>query len=249
VFFEITGCAGLVGQKEPAQERLLEPEELKQILAHRVREFRSLRSLATVSFRGTEGRGSFEEAVVVGRPNRLRLETLSAFGALAVVTVNGSEIAGLHPREGLFVRGKATKANLMRYTRIPLELSEITALLMGLPPVDPDTSWEISGNTMTRTFAAGGKETISFDSNVKLPVKWERSGPGGAGQLSALFADFSSAPPGLFPLRITFEARAEETRLEIRYREPEINVELAPDLFTQQKPAQAKEIPIESLRQ
>jgi hypothetical protein len=245
-FFAVSGCA-LLEQKPPVPERLLEPDQLKQSLAGRLRDFRSLRSLASVSYRGSAGRGSFDEAILVERPTRLRLETLSSLGALAVVTVNGSEIRGLHPREGLFVRGKPTKSNLLRYTRIPLELSEITALLMGLPPVDSDAGWEISGNSLTRKLDAGGKETITFDSALGVPTKWERAGPTGTSQLSALFADFFSSPAGPFPLRVSFEARAEETRLEIRYREPEINVELAANLFSQEKPANAKEIPIESL--
>ena len=135
----------------------------------------------------------------------------------------------------------------MRYTRIPLELSEITALLMGLPPVDSDAGWEVNDNSLARNLGTGGKETITFDSNLGVPTKWERFGPTGASQLSAIFADFSSSTAGPFPLRISFEARAEETRLEIRYREPEINVELAANLFSQEKPANAKEIPIETL--
>jgi hypothetical protein len=177
----------------------------------------------------------------------LRLETLSSLGALAVVTANGSEIRGLHPREGLFVRGKTTRSNLLRYTRIPLELTEITALLMGLPPVDADADWDINGNSMTRKLRDGGKETVGFDPNLGVPVKWERTGPGGSNQLNALFADFFSSPAGPFPLRVTFDAPAQETRLEIRYREPEINVELAANLFSQEKPVNAKEIPIETL--
>ncbi|HWP56773.1 MAG TPA: hypothetical protein VNL14_02680 [Candidatus Acidoferrales bacterium] len=239
------GCAPL---KPPGPERVLEPERLKQSLAERARDFRSLRSLATVSYRGAEGRGSFEEAVLVERPTRLRLETLSSLGAVAVVTANSSEITGLHPREGLFVRGKTTKSNLLRYTGIPLELSEITALLMGLPPVDVNAAWEISGNSMTRRLAGGGKETVSFDANLGIPVRWERAGPGDAGQLAAVFADFFSSPAGPFPLRVTFDARAQETRVEIRYREPEINVDLADSLFRQEKPANAREVPIESLQ-
>ncbi|MGH7845239.1 MAG: hypothetical protein ACREQW_08725 [Candidatus Binatia bacterium] len=246
-FFGVISCTPLIEPKQPSQERLLEPDELKQSLARRLREFRSLRSLASVSYKGSDGRGSFDEVILVERPSRLRLETLSSLGALAVVTANVSEIRGLHPREGLFVRGKTTKSNLLRYTRIPLELSEITALLMGLPPVDSDAGWEISGNSMTRKLDAGGKETITFDSTLGVPIMWERATATGTSQLSALFADFFSSPAGPFPLRISFEARADETRLEIRYREPEINVELAANLFSQEKPANAKEIPIESL--
>jgi hypothetical protein len=35
--------------------------------------------------------------------------------------------------------------------------------------------------------------------------------------------------------------------LEIVYQEPEVNVEIAPSLFVQEKPASAQEVPIEAL--
>jgi hypothetical protein len=35
--------------------------------------------------------------------------------------------------------------------------------------------------------------------------------------------------------------------LEIVYQEPEVNVEIAPSLFDQEKPPNAKEVPIEAL--
>jgi hypothetical protein len=35
--------------------------------------------------------------------------------------------------------------------------------------------------------------------------------------------------------------------LEIVYQDPEVNVEIAPSLFDQEKPPNAKEVPIEAL--
>jgi len=67
--------------------------------------------------------------------------------------------------------------------------------------------------------------------------------------LRAAFSDFSSTPAGPFPLKITLEAPAQQRRLEIRYQEPEVNVDLPSSLFVQERPANAKEIPLESLGQ
>jgi hypothetical protein len=229
----------------PPGQRLDDPV---QGLAQRLKEFRSLRALASISYRGPEGKTSFDEAILVGRPERLRLETLSALGAVLVVTANGSEIAGLHPREGLFFRGQSTRSNLLRFTRIPLELEEVTALLMGLPPVPLEANWEVSSNLITRKLSDGGKEAVGFDPRLGIPTRWERRDPTGKTELTALFSEFSSSSGGPFPLRIAFEAAKEGIRLDIRYREPELNVELSPTLFIQEKPSYAKEIPIETLR-
>src|SRR5258708_25647326 len=120
-------------------------EKLVGSLAQRDQQFQSLRSLASVHYRGPEGSQGFQEAVLVQRPDKARLETLTLLGAILIVTVNADQIAGLHPREGVFVRGKSSEANLFRYTRIPLELQELTRLLLGLPPVMISADWQIGG--------------------------------------------------------------------------------------------------------
>jgi hypothetical protein len=43
------------------------------------------------------------------------------------------------------------------------------------------------------------------------------------------------------------EAPLQKRKLEIRYQEPEFNAALSPELFTQQKPPHAQELPMEAL--
>jgi outer membrane lipoprotein-sorting protein len=222
-------------------------EELFQSLTERVERFQSLRSLASVHYQGKDGRGKFQEAIVVQRPDKLRLETLSSFGVLLVVTANGDKVAGFDPRENFFVHGKSSKENLVRLTRIPLELREIAALLMGLPPVAVQGHWEGKQNILHRKLQDGRSEMVAFHSKLGIPTQWERSGPNGEIELSAFFSDFSSTPAGPFPLKISLEAPAQQKRVEIRYQEPELNVDLSPGLFVLEKPAHVREMPIESL--
>ncbi len=168
-------------------------------------------------------------------------------GAILIVTVNGDQIAGFHPREGVFIRGRSSKENLFRYTRIPLELEEVTRLLVGLPPVARASDWKTAGGSLYRDLDGQGKEIVTFDLERGLPVRWHRLGPDGSPELSAAFENFSSTPAGLFPLKIIFEAAGQQRNLEIVYEEPEINAALPSELFSQQKPANAKELPIEAL--
>lgn len=245
-FVWLWGCATVVEPPPPAPAPVA-PEEVRQILRERDARFRSLRSLATVSYRGREGATGFEEAVVVQRPDRLRLETLTSVGAILVVTANRDEIAGLHLRERIFVRGRSTRQNLFRYTRIPLSLDEITALLLGLPPVELDGSWKIYDGLLEKQFG-GGRETIFFDPESRAAMRWDRYGAGGELELSALFSEFAQSAAGSFPRRIVVEAPQAQRRLEIRYRDPEVNPGLSPELFAQKRPPYAKEISIEALR-
>ena len=181
------------------------------------------------------------------RPEQLRLETLSFLGAILIVTVNDKEIIGYHTREGAFVRGRPTKENLLRLTEIPLELNEITALLLGLPPVQTKGNWQQNGNALVFKSAGGENDVVSFESQQAVPTKWQRINSNGEVELTASFTDYMSTSAGLFPARIYVEAPPRKKQLEIRYQEPEFNVTLPPDLFSQQKPAHAKEFPIEAV--
>ena len=252
----MVGCSTVARQiPSPSELDLGQPpvagwttDKLVGILAQRDQQFQSLRSLASVHYRGPEGNQGFQEAVLVQRPDKARLETLTLLGAILIVTVNGDQIAGLHPREGLYLRGKSSKENLFRYTRIPLELQEMTRLLIGLPPVMIAADWQIGGSSLYRDLNGQGKEIVVFDLAREVPIRWYRLGSDGSPELSASFDNFSSTPVGLFPSKISLEAAAEKRSLEIVYQEPEVNVAIEPSLFVLEKPASAQEVPIEALR-
>jgi hypothetical protein len=206
-----------------------------------------LRALARVDYAGPDGKHGFQEAVIVQRPDRLRLETLTMLGAAMIVTVNDREIIGYHVREGIMVRGDTSKANLLKYTQIPLELDEITALLTGLPPVDLSAPWQQEG--MALVFSPKGQKTdaVAFESQDPVPTQWERFNSAGAIEVKVSFGDYIATPAGLFPSRLTVEAPLQKRKVEIRYQEPELNVALSNDVFTQQKPGHVQELPIEAL--
>jgi outer membrane lipoprotein-sorting protein len=224
-----------------------ESAKLTESLNQRREQIRTLRALAHVNYTGPEGKQSFDEAVLVQRPDRLRLETLSMLGAILIVTANKQEIIGYHPREGIMVRGQSSKANLLRYTQIPLELDEITALLAGLPPVDGSKPAQQDGNTLV--FSANGvkKDAVSFESQQPVPTQWQRFNSSGAVELSASFSDYVNTAAGLFPGKINIEAPLQKKKLEIRFQEPELNASIQADQFSQSKPAHVQEVPIEAI--
>ncbi len=245
----ISGCSTVAPpavMPEPPT-RPWESAELIQSMVQRREQFRSLRSLAHIDYAGPEGKGSFQEAILVQRPDRLRLETLTFLGAILIVTVDDKEIIGYHPREGVFVRGQRSKENLLRYTQIPLELDEITALLLGLPPVNPRAPSQQNGNSVTFTSSGGRKDLVRFDNRDAVPTRWERAGGTGQIEISAQFTDYAKTPVGLFPTKIVVESAGQNKRLEIRFEEPELNVTIPADQFTQQKPLNVQEVPLEAM--
>src|SRR3989304_6244172 len=76
----VLSCAP-IGPRMPTvstiPEARLDPGYLVRKLVQRDQQLRSLRTLATVDYRSWSGRGRFQEAVLVHRPNRLGLGTLS----------------------------------------------------------------------------------------------------------------------------------------------------------------------------
>ncbi|HEU4346105.1 MAG TPA: DUF4292 domain-containing protein [Candidatus Binatia bacterium] len=224
-----------------------EAQELIQSLSQRHEQLRSIKSLARVDYAGPDGKKGFQEAVLVERPDRLRLETLSFLGAIFVVTVNDREIVGYDPREGVWVRGPRTKENLLRLTKIPLEINEVTALLLGLPPVEPRAQWQQNGNSLVLTKTGGSKDVVSFESAQPVPTKWQRINSHGTVELSATFSEYTSTPAGLFAGTIQLESMGQKRRLEVRYQSPELNVDIPDEVFSQKKPAHVTELPIEAL--
>jgi outer membrane biogenesis lipoprotein LolB len=244
----LPGCALLTSQAPPEvfPEERRPAQQLAQSLIQRASELKSLRTLAGIYYSGAEGRQGFQEVVLVQRPNRLRLETLSPLGALLILTASADEMVGFHTREGIFYRGKSSIENLYRYTQIPLGVGELTAVLMGLPPVAGEAEWKNDGPSIVRDLRAGWKEAITFHPSQLLPIRWQRLNPEGKVEMSARFSDFTDTPAGPFPLKIVLEAPTQQRRLEITYKEPELNVDLASALFVQQKPENAREVPLDS---
>jgi hypothetical protein len=212
-------------------------------MGQRRQQFRSVRALARVNYAGPEGKHGFEEAVLVQRPDRLRLETLTLLGAILIVTANDTEIIGYHPREGVMVRGRSSKENLLRYTQIPLELDEITALLLGLPPVEPSAPWRRDGNSLI--FSPNGriKDSLAFDPRCLCRLNGSASAAAARSddRVSPITYDTAS----LFPSKIDVDAPLQGRKLEIRFQEPEFNATIPAESFSQQKPPHVQEFPIE----
>ena len=245
----LAGCA--VREPAPAPTPVPEaPPRLDSSLASRLAErhqaLQSLRSLARVSYRASRERGAFDAAVLVRRPHRLRLEAFSVVGAALIVTVDDGEVTGFLPSQARYYRGRTSRENLFRATRVLLELDEMAALLMGLPPVDSGAEWAADALALRRTRPDGGADILTFDPEGKAPTGWRRVGPDGKLQSVATFEDFSDTPFGRFPLKITLETPSLQRFYQIRYDMPELNVALPESHFVQKLPEGAVRVPLPS---
>jgi hypothetical protein len=220
--------------------------ELLNSLDDRSRRFFSLRSLATVSYSGPDGKGTFQEAVLLHRPDRLRLETLSRLGTVLIVVTTGEEVLAFDVREGVYYLGRDSRAAFHRLTRIPLDSRDLISLLLGLPPVGERSSWRAENNRLFSDPAAGVKEVVAFEPSLGVPVYWERLGAAGEILVSAEFMDFIETQAGFFPATIRLASPPAGVNIEIGHDRPELNVELPADLFSFWPPAGARRAPLES---
>lgn len=242
----LAGCA-VPGSPPPVPDPARDPlPRLASVLAQRDQAFRSLRSLARINYEVGEERGGFSAAVLVQRPGRLRLEAFSVVGAALILTVDDGEVTGFLPSEARFYRGRASRENLYRATRMLLEPREMAALLLGVPPVDSGAAWDADPLGLRRVAPDGSADVLAFDTGRAAPVRWWRVGPSGEVLYAAAFEDFSDTPFGPFPLTVTLETPSLGRSYEVRYDEPEVNVALPDSHFVQDLPQGAVRVPLPS---
>lgn len=240
----LAGCSVRETAPEPEPEPRGPNPRLAALLGERDQALQSLRSLARISYRTGAGRGAFNAAVLVRRPGRLRFEAFSIVGAALILTVDDGEVTGFLPSEARFYRGKASRENLYRATQMLLELDEMVALMMGLPPVDAKASWDAGALALRRVRADGSTDVLTFDAEVTAPVRWQRLSPSGKPWYVATFEDLSDTPFGRFPLKITLETPPLRRTYEIRYDNPELNVTLPESHFVQDLPEGVVRVPL-----
>lgn len=241
----LAGCA--LWQPAPEPQPVSEPKTVQPLgafLEERDRALQSLRGLARITYRGGGQRRAFNAAVLVRRPHRLRLEAFSLVGAAFILTVDDDEFTGFLPSQARFYRARTSRQNLFRATELLLELEEMVALMVGLPPVRPGGAWRADGLVLRRARAGGGADVLTFDAENRAPVRWQRFGPSGKPWYVATFEDFADTSAGPFPLTITLETPPLRRTYQIRYDNPELNVTLPESHFVQELPEGAVRIPL-----
>lgn len=241
----LAGCS--LRQPDPKPEPVSEPKTVRPLgafLEERDRALKSLRGLARISYRAAGKRRAFNAAVLVRRPHRLRLEAFSLVGAALILTVDDEEVTGFLPSKARFYRARTSRQNLFRATELLLELEEMVALMMGLPPVRAGAGWRADGLALRRARAGGGADVLTFDAQIQAPVRWQRFGPSGKPWYVATFEDFADTPAGPFPLKITLETPPLQRSYQIRYDKPELNVTLPESHFVQELPEGVVRVPL-----
>lgn len=255
----LPACAFL-GFRAPARPggpaALPSAADLHEALEARRTAVTSLRALARVRISDPGGTVSSRDAIVVERPDRLRVDVLSALGPAALAfTVDGGRLQVYAAGEKTLYTGAASPANLSRYAGVGLAPEQIVDLLLGTPPAaggtdpgeavvaaDPETGW-----TGLRQPMEGGARVVWFDwfNGARVPVAIEDRADDGTVLWRARFDGHVAAAGPPLPTRITLEAPALGRVVDIALRDLDVNAAVEDGVFALLVPPGARVISLD----
>ncbi len=127
---------------------------------------RVVRAEARVDTRGTEGRVRGTVMMFLERPDRVRFDVLTQFGAAAILTSDGERFQLSDIRENRYLEGPTCPSNIARLLGVSLEGSEVARFLMGdtprLDPAEASMACEGDGYTVTLRAPDGRRQELAF---------------------------------------------------------------------------------------
>jgi outer membrane lipoprotein-sorting protein len=211
--------------------------QLLDSLVKRREVVRSVRGFAQIAYESGDENLGARHAVLVRRPDHFRLEVLSPFGALAVIASDARQLVVYARREAKIYRGPATAASVGAYTQVPVEVADVTAILLGTPPervatgpatVAPDPA---VGAFKLTVPVEGGRALVWFDPETLVPVASETPLANGV-RLRVAFEDYKAIGSLPFPHAIDMKVEPGDRVVRVRYATPSLNTDIADTLFT-----------------
>jgi hypothetical protein len=175
---------------------------------------RGLGGAAKLDYYFEAGRVRGEARYLLARPERLRVDVLSPFGApLSTVVSDGEQFALIDVKERVMLRGPAVECNLMRFIQVPVPPHALLRLLSGEAPVlvhEPNQAairWSGGRYVITIEAAHQAREAIELEphpadfdkpwSEQRLRVRRVEVDQAGYLLYRADFADHRPAPTAL----------------------------------------------------
>jgi len=153
---------------KPVQPSQVEVNTAKmmQWIQTRQMQHRSLTALAQVKMTQKSKSLSTTQALVIGVPNRLRVDMINFFGQLMMqLSVSGPQLNAYVPRDQMHYVGMPTLDNIQRFTQLPLPITDLVALLLGQMPLGVIETAQVSAWEKGLIFspAEGVDYRVEFD--------------------------------------------------------------------------------------
>ncbi len=245
------GCTAARPGSLGAPATLPSAAELESQLAARHDAVHSVRALAHLRYRDPEQSGTAREAILVERPDRLRVEVFSLLGSVFLVTTNAGAITVYARQDNTVYRGAASPENLARYARVGLPVSDLIDLVLATPAPRPADQDRVSFDTvrgavrLVRTLA-DRQQSVWF-SPASLPVAVEERGADGQLAWQATFGAYEDHGGVPIATQLNVELPRWSRSLELALRDVDVNPPLDSALFAFHTPPGSKEVTLESI--
>jgi len=246
-----SGCTAAHVGSAPAPGSLPSAADLEAQLAARRAAVHSLRALANMRYHDPDQSGSSREAIIVARPDRLRVEVFSMLGSVFLVTTSEGAITVYARKEDTVYRGAATAENLERYARVGVPVSDLIDIVLATPPPHAAEHDRVSFDTLVgavrlvRTLA-DRQQSVWF-SPASLPVAVEERGSDGELEWHATFAGYEDHGGVPVATQLAIELPRWSRSLELALRDVDLNPALDNAVFAFHTPPGSKEVTLESM--
>jgi hypothetical protein len=211
----------------------------------------SLRALAHLDYSDPQESNTSRQAIVAARPDQLRIEVLSVFGTLFVLTAADGAMAAYARQENTVYRGRASSANLQRYARLWIPLDDLIDLILATPPPRHAVQERVSFDTQVGAVRLwrgldDGAQVIWF-SEAALPIATEELAADGSARWHAAYDAYVERGGVPIATDIRLELPAQQRTLRLTLDEVDVNPALEQSIFALQAPLGSKVVNLDGL--
>jgi outer membrane biogenesis lipoprotein LolB len=235
----------------PAPSTLPSAAQLNAALHARHDAVQSLRALGHLGYRDPRESNTSRQAIIVARPDRVRIEVLSVFGTVFVLTAEDGAMTAYARQENTVYRGRASAANLQRYARLWIPLDDLIDLLLGTPPARRAVQERVSFDPQVGAVRLwrgldDGAQVIWF-SEAALPLAAEELKADGSARWHAAYGSYVEHGGVPIATDIRLELPAQERTLQLTLEDVDVNPALDQSIFALQAPPGSKIVNLDSL--
>lgn len=201
---------------------------------------RGLRAWARLAYQSPEESHRAKQLLVAERPDRLRMEIFSPFGAVFVLAAADGSLTAYDRGASTVYRGAASADNLRRYTQMDLPVAGAVDLLLGTPPIDAAEPGIVSVDgdaiELWRGTADGGARVVWY-SPALLPVRYEEQDRDGRVRLRAAYEGYTPVDGVVVATQLHIELPPTQQRIDMTLSDVEVNPPLGDGVFALQTPS------------
>jgi hypothetical protein len=216
----------------------------------------AIKAEARVDQRGKKGRVRGVVLMFAERPNRVRLDAMTQFGPVAILTADGGRFAFTDLRQNRYLEGETCPLNISRLLGVSLSSEQTTAFLLGeTVPIEATESairCTSEGNYAVSLRGANGSrqqiELAIADADFEKPpgqqhlhlIKSELFSSDGKPILRVTYGDYRPVSSLNKKIVMPFSVRVEQPAFHsdtlVSFRQITLNPSIPPAVFSQKPP-------------